>query len=80
MKQQEKYWGFRAPDTPDFGDLPDGVFLGTEQEWDSLSPGYRREISKSLTRKYPSLDEGRLQRSDRKYEQSLRQIEKREAL
>lgn len=80
MRAQEKYWGFRAPDTPELRDLPEGVFRGTEQEWESLPPGYRREIYKSLTRKHPSPDDDRLQRADEKHEQSIRQIEKRASL
>lgn len=47
MKKQEGYWSFKAPDTPEFSDLPQGAFGGTEAGWSSLSPGYRREIYRS---------------------------------
>lgn len=51
MKKQESYWTYKAPDTPEFQDLPAGAFAGTEQGWNSLSPGYRREIYKSAIKR-----------------------------
>lgn len=51
MKRQEVYWTYRAPDTPEFKDLPEGTFAGTEEGWNSLSPGYRREIYRSAIKK-----------------------------
>lgn len=51
MKKQESYWTYKAPDTPEFSDLPPGAFAGTEQGWNSLSPGYRREIYKSAMKR-----------------------------
>jgi hypothetical protein len=51
MKYQEKYWSYKAPPTPEFEDLPEGVFSGTREGWLSLSPGYRREIYRSAMKK-----------------------------
>lgn len=42
------FWGFKAPTPPDFDALPPGVFAGTRAEWESLSPGYRREIVRKI--------------------------------
>lgn len=56
MRKQEKYWGYRAPDTPEFKDLPDGMFSGSEQGWETLSPGYRREIYRSYLKRKESFD------------------------
>lgn len=47
----ERYWTYRASErTPTFGELPTGVFKGTEAQWLSLSPGMRREIFRSWKR------------------------------
>jgi hypothetical protein len=45
----EKYWTYKAATpTPNYGELPEGCFNGTEKEWTSLSPGMRREIIRSF--------------------------------
>lgn len=44
MKKPEKYWTYQAGDIPEVDDLPPGTFRGTEKDWQSLSPGMRREI------------------------------------
>lgn len=44
MRGCEKYWTYRAPDTPEFHEIPDGAFAGDEKQWNSLSPGFRRTI------------------------------------
>ena len=86
MKKQEPYWSFRAPDTPEFSDLPEGTFAGTEQGWNSLSPGYRRAIWSEATKRQRreesvlSEDEVRLKRADELHRRSEVQIEAREAL
>lgn len=86
MRTHENYWGFRAPDTPEFGDLPAGTFAGTEAEWNSLSPGYRREIYRSALKQVDAVenvleeDRQRLARADLKHEQGLTSILAREAL
>lgn len=51
MKKQESYWTYKTPDTPEFEDLPEGAFAGTKEGWQSLSPGYRREIYRSAMKK-----------------------------
>lgn len=51
MKKQENYWTYKAPDTPEYDDLPQGAFAGTRESWLSLSPGYRREIYWSAMKK-----------------------------
>lgn len=85
MRKQESYWAFRASDIPELADLPEGTFAGTEAGWNSLSPGYRREIYRSATKKAApvetvSHDQDRLDRADRKHEQSVKAIAAREAL
>jgi hypothetical protein len=44
MKPQESYWTYKAGDIPELGDLPPGTFNGDRTQWESLSPGTRREI------------------------------------
>lgn len=51
MKTQERYWTYKAPPTPEFRDLPDGAFNGTEEAFNSFSPGMRREIYRSAMKK-----------------------------
>lgn len=86
MRKQEDYWSFRAPDTPEFSDLPAGTFAGTEAGWNSLSPGYRREIYRSALKKVVAVekaleeDRQRLARADLKHEQGMTSILAREAL
>lgn len=51
MKKKENYWTYKAPDIPEYSDLPEGAFAGTEQGFNSLSPGMRREIYRSAMKK-----------------------------
>jgi hypothetical protein len=44
MKKRESYWTYKSPPIPEIKDLPEKTFMGTEQEWESLSPGMRRTI------------------------------------
>lgn len=47
----ERYWTYRtATPTPMFSELSIGVFNGTQKQWESLSPGMRREIFRSWNR------------------------------
>lgn len=43
------YWTYQASsETPDYANVPDGAFRGTREQWESLSPGMRREIVRSF--------------------------------
>lgn len=44
--KQESYWSHKAPPTPTVNELPPGAFSGTQREFESLSPGMRREIKR----------------------------------
>lgn len=47
----EAYWTYKAATpTPKFDEIPKGAFRGTETEWQSLSPGMRREIVRQFKR------------------------------
>lgn len=47
----ERYWTYQSAfRTPDYSELPTGVFNGERKQWESLSPGMRREILRSWTR------------------------------
>lgn len=50
MKKQESYWTYRTGPIPELSDLPAGAFEGTEQQWEQLSPGMRREIYRAAQR------------------------------
>lgn len=85
MKKQEQYWGFKAPDIPEVGDLPPGTFNGDERAWSSLSPGYRRTIwQQAVKRLEPpettTEDAQRLSRAETTHKKSEVQIAAREAL
>jgi hypothetical protein len=86
MKKQESYWSFQAPDTPEFSDLPEGIFSGSEQGWNSLSPGYRRTIWSEATKRQKreesvlAEDDARLKRADELHHRGEVQITAREAL
>lgn len=91
MKKQETYWSFKAPDLPELSDLPQGTFAGTEAGWNSLSPGYRREIHRSAVKRASpqplpietgpiAEDAARLERADALHRQAEVQIAAREAL
>lgn len=57
MQKQAAYWSYRAThQTPDLSDLPPGSVAMTDAEWESLSPGMRRDIYRSFTGKYPPLE------------------------
>lgn len=49
----EAYWTYRAGSpTPSHSEAIElGAFSGTEAQWTSLSPGMRREIVRSSTRR-----------------------------
>lgn len=47
----EPYWSYKAPETPTVADLPPGAFAGTQADFESLSPGMRREIARSAKRR-----------------------------
>jgi hypothetical protein len=47
----KSFWSYQAPDTPSVSDLPKGAFKGTQQEFESLSPGMRRELARSFKQK-----------------------------
>lgn len=86
MRKQEDYWSFRAPDTPELSDLPKGAFAGTAAGWNSLSPGYRRDIYRSAAKKAAAVevaveaDLKRLARADLKHESGMKSILARETL
>jgi len=86
MRKQESYWGFRAPDTPELADLPEGIFAGTEEGWASLPPGYRRtilrEAKKRIEREETAIaeDVARQRRADDLHRKSEVQITARESL
>jgi hypothetical protein len=48
----ESYWSYRASSpTPEYSEVPEGAFKGSEKEWYALSPGMRREIVRSFNRR-----------------------------
>lgn len=48
----ESYWTYRAgTQTPDYSELSEGTFKGTRKQWESLSPGMRREIARDARRR-----------------------------
>lgn len=50
----EAYWTYRSGiPTPDFADVPAVMFNGTRKNWESLSPGMRREIVRSFNKCLP---------------------------
>ena len=50
-KTPKSFWSYQSTErTPDLADLPAGTFNGTQEQWESLSPGMRREIARQ-TRK-----------------------------
>lgn len=43
----ENYWTYRSSSpTPNVTDLPSGTFSGTQEQWETLSPGMHREIAR----------------------------------
>lgn len=48
----ESYWTYKASiPTPGFDALPAGCFKGTQQQFESLSPGMRKEIVRDFKRR-----------------------------
>ena len=45
------YWTYKAPEAPDWADLPEKCFAGTRDNWEQLSPGFRREIVRSFEKR-----------------------------
>ena len=83
MIQQETYWTYKTPPTPELSDLPPGSFAGTEQGFNSLSPGMRREIYRSAMKRQAATvaeDADRLARANEQHHRSEVQIAAREAL
>jgi hypothetical protein len=45
------FWSYQASETtPHVSELPEGTFKGTQQEFEQLSPGMRREIARQAKR------------------------------
>jgi predicted RNA methylase len=49
-RMPEGFWSYQAENPPDVGDLPAGAFRGTQNEWEKLSPGMRREVARAAAR------------------------------
>jgi hypothetical protein len=48
----ENYWTYKSSfPTPSFEGLPAGCFKGTQKQFESLSPGMRREILRDFQRR-----------------------------
>jgi len=47
----EEYWSYLAPRPPRVDELPAGTFTGTQDDWQKLSPGMRREIARQAEKK-----------------------------
>lgn len=51
MKRNQSFWTYQATEpTPTVADLPAGAFRGTQDEFETLSPGMRREIARAARR------------------------------
>lgn len=51
MTKQKSFWTYHAATkTPDYDDLPSGTFNGSREDWESFSPGMRREIVRSANK------------------------------
>lgn len=49
---EESYWTYKSSfQTPSFDALPVGCFKGTQKQFESLSPGMRREILRDHQRR-----------------------------
>lgn len=49
---EETYWSWKpGSPTPSFAGLPEGCFKGTQKQFESLSPGMRREILRDFQRR-----------------------------
>lgn len=48
----KSFWSYHSDTpTPRVEDLPKGVFKGTQDDWETLSPGMRREIARQANRR-----------------------------
>lgn len=48
----ESYWTYKSTiPTPSFASLPAGCFNGTQKQFESLSPGMRKEILRDFKRR-----------------------------
>jgi hypothetical protein len=43
----QNFFSYQAPPAPDFRDVPASAFKGTRKEWESMTPGMRREIART---------------------------------
>lgn len=51
MAKQKSFWSYQAgTETPRYDELPSGVFNGSRDDWESFSPGMRREIVRSANK------------------------------
>lgn len=48
------FWTYRSSGPVNFSDLPKDIFSGSEEEWNSLSPGYQREILRTFKKREES--------------------------
>jgi hypothetical protein len=52
MRPHEDFWTYHPEsETPDFDQIPAGTFAGTRKDWESLTPGMRREIVRQACRR-----------------------------
>lgn len=52
-RASDGFWTYQASEpTPDFTEVPPDTFNGTRKEWESLSPGMRREIVRVWKKMY----------------------------
>lgn len=56
MKRPRSFWSYQAATpTPSVQEaIRAGAFRGTEQQWEQLSPGMRREIVRSALKRRPT--------------------------
>ena len=48
----KSFWTYQACEpTPTVNDLPAGTFNGTQDQWETLTPGMRREILRDANRR-----------------------------
>jgi len=48
MKTPANFWSYKAPAPAPLSAVPASAFKGTSAEWESLSPGMRREIVRTF--------------------------------
>lgn len=50
-RKAKSFWTYQQSEpAPDYSEIPAGAFAGTRQQWEALSPGFRREIVRSFKR------------------------------